>query len=165
MIATSRANPTAPDDAGSPGDAGGTDRGMVTVEAAISLCGFVTVLAMVFAGMSMVLAEIRCVDAAREAARLVARGDAARASDAVGQIAPGAGLAVDTSGDEIRVSVRDLATSGLLPGVHVAADAFAVQEPDAADSEPDPTGPPVVPGTAVDTAPGRSSRPAGDDRR
>jgi Flp pilus assembly protein TadG len=161
MTATSRASPTrrhTPD---------ASDRGMVTVEAAVSLCAFVTVLAMVLAGMSMVLAQIRCTDAAREAARLVARGEADRAADAVGQIAPHAVLSVSTHGDGIHVTVQDPDAAGLLPGVHVAADAFAVQEPDADDSEPGPpasTGPPGDSGDP-DGGPDRLSRPAGGDRR
>jgi len=65
MPATSRASP----DRDQSRD---TDGGMVTIEAAVALCAFVTVLAMVLAGVSMVLDQIRCVDAAREAARLVA---------------------------------------------------------------------------------------------
>lgn len=157
MTATSRASPACR----------GADRGMVTVEAAVALCAFVTVLAMVLAGMSMVLAQIRCTDAAREAARLVARGEADRAADAVGRIAPHAVLSVTTTGDGIHVTVRDPDASGLLPGVHVTADAFAIQEPDAGDSEP---GPPTDTGPPADTA-GRNSasdrlpRPAGGDGR
>jgi Flp pilus assembly protein TadG len=151
------------------GDGQGDDQGMVTVEAAVALCAFVTVLAMVLAGMSMVLAQIRCTDAAAEAARLVARGEAKRAGDAVGQLAPHAVLSVTTQGDAIHVTVRDPEANGLLPGVHVAAEAFAVQEPDAGDSEPEPPGdpgPPVVSGPPQDGAPDRaSSRPAGGDGR
>jgi hypothetical protein len=147
---------------------------MVTVEAAVSLCAFVTVLAMVLAGFSMVLEQIRCTDAAGEAARLVARGDVARAADAVTQIAPHAVLSVATHGDGIRVTVRDPESTSLLPGVHVAADAFAIQEPDSADSEPDPAEPrqaggPAEPGQAggppVDSASDQLSRPTGGDRR
>lgn len=139
MPATSRASPTTRLPA--PGLLATRDLGMVTVEAAVALCAFVTVLAMVLAGMSMVLAQIRCTDAAREAARLVARGEQARAPDAVAQIAPHATLSVTTRGDGIMVTVQDGTAGGLLPGVHVGADAFAIQEPDADESEPDPTGP------------------------
>jgi Flp pilus assembly protein TadG len=138
---------------------------MVTVEAAIALCAFVTVLAMVLAGMSTMLDQIRCTDAAREAARLVARGDQDLAADAVHKIAPsGATFAVTTEGEGIVVAVRDPAAGGLLPGVHVVADAFAVPEPDAADPDAD---------TSAGTAGGRapvsgadpSSRSTGGARR
>ncbi|HEY0804676.1 MAG TPA: TadE family protein [Pseudonocardiaceae bacterium] len=132
MPATSRASPRHD-------RAGCTDSGMVTVEAAVALCAFVTVLAMVLAGVSMVLDQIRCTDAAREAARLVARGDQHRAPDAVHQIAPGgATLSVTTTGDTITVMVQDPAASGLLPGLHVQAEAYAVREPDTADTDPNP---------------------------
>jgi Flp pilus assembly protein TadG len=137
MTATSRASPP------------GHDGGMVTVEAAVSLCAFVTVLAMVLAGTSMVLDQLRCTDAAREAARLVARGEQDRVGDAVRRIAPdGATVAVRTVGDGIEVSVRDPAAGGLLPGVRVGADAYAVPEP---DSTPDSTE--------------ESARPAGGEGR
>jgi TadE-like protein len=138
MPATSRASPTSSADHGADHSAADQtgDSGMVTVEAAIALCAFVTVLAMVLAGMSMVLDQIRCTDAAREAARLVARGEQDRAADAVHQIAPsGATFAVTTEGEGIVVAVRDPAAGGLLPGVHVTADAFAVPEPDADDPD------------------------------
>jgi TadE-like protein len=124
MSATSRASPR--HDRGRH-----SDSGMVTVEAAIALCAFVTVLAMVLGGVSMVLDQIRCTDAAREAARLVARGEQNRAADAVNQIAAGATLSITTVGDAITVGVIDPAIGGLLPGVHIHAEAYAVREPDA----------------------------------
>lgn len=46
------------------------DRGAVTVEAAIALFALVTVLALSFAGIAAVADQLRCTDAAREAARL-----------------------------------------------------------------------------------------------
>ncbi|HEX9335518.1 MAG TPA: TadE family protein [Pseudonocardiaceae bacterium] len=129
MAATSRASPNHD-------PSRDTDGGMVTVEAAVALCAFVTVLAMVLAGVSMVLDQIRCTDAAREAARLVARGEQHRAADAVRQIAPpGATLSVTTNGDAITVFVQDPAANGLLPGVHIHAEAYAIAEP----TDPDPT--------------------------
>jgi Flp pilus assembly protein TadG len=147
MPATSRASPK--DGTGDSANDGANDGGMVTVEAAIALCAFVTVLAMVLAGMSMVLDQIRCTDAAREAARLVARGEQDHAADAVREIAPAGATFVVTAKDEgIVVAVRDpAAAGGLLPGVHVAADAYAVPEPDAVDPEDDPAG------TTGDTGP------------
>jgi hypothetical protein len=128
MTATSRASPTS------------SDGGMVTIEAAIALCAFISVLALVLAGMSTVFDQLRCTDAAREAARLVARGEPDRAGDAVRRIAPGgATYAVTTSGDGIVVVVRD--PGGPLPGVDVHADAYAVPEP-SGDDEPAAEGPP-----------------------
>jgi hypothetical protein len=161
MAATSRAGPNQD-------RSRDTDGGMVTIEAAVALCAFVTVLAMVLAGVSMVLDQIRCTDAAREAARLVARGEQHRAADAVRQIAPpGATLSVTTNGDAITVFVQDPAADGLLPGVHIHAEAYAIAEP----TDPDPTangrpnnGPAAGSATAGDpTAGDPTAGPAGSD--
>jgi hypothetical protein len=144
MRAASRASPV---------EASAGDAGMVTVEAAIALCAFVVVLAMTLAGMATVLDQLRCTDAAREAARLVARGERDEAADAVGRIAPhGATFTVTDDGAGIVVDVRDPAAGGLLPGLHVTADAYAVPEPDADD---------VTGDSGADT----STRPAGGDGR
>jgi Flp pilus assembly protein TadG len=101
MTATSRASPTSGDSTSSDSsDSTSGDSGMVTIEAAIALCAFISVLALVLAGMSTVFDQLRCADAAREAARLVARGEPDHAADAVHRIAPpGATYAVTTSGD------------------------------------------------------------------
>lgn len=127
-IAASRASPTSEDDAAN------REGGMVTVEAAIALCTFMTVVALVLTGMSMMLDEIRCTDAAREAARLVAMGERSELADVVRRIAPGdATYGVTEKGDGIVVTVTDPAAAGLLPGVRVSADAYAVPEPGASD--------------------------------
>lgn len=106
------------------------DRGAVTVEAAIALFALVAVLALSLAGMAAVADQVRCTDAAREAARLVARGEPARAGEAVERIAPsGARWEVATEPDGISVTVRAEPIGGLLPGVSLRADAFAVPEP------------------------------------
>ncbi|HEY3606839.1 MAG TPA: TadE family protein [Pseudonocardiaceae bacterium] len=136
MAATSRASPNRD-------RRRDADGGMVTIEAAVALCAFVTLLAMVLAGVSMVLDQIRCVDAAREAARLVARGEPDRAADAVRRIGPPrAVMSITTNGDAITVVVADPAGGGLLPGVHVHGEAYAVREPD--DPDPAATGRPTA---------------------
>jgi Flp pilus assembly protein TadG len=120
------------------------DAGMVTVEAAIALCAFVTMLAMILAGTSAVLDQIRCTDAAREAARLVARGEADLARDAVDRIAPhGATLTIDTNGDAVTAVVAADPVRGLVPGVRVRAEAYAVREPEAGDQPRSANGPPM----------------------
>jgi hypothetical protein len=139
--------------------AGPRDGGMVTVEAAVSLCAFVTVLAMVLAGMDVVLDQLRCTDAAREAARLVARGERALAGNAVAKIAPrGSAVSVATHGYEITVDVRGPVAGGFLPGVHADAEAFAIAEPGGDDTEPD-TAPDTASDTAPDTAPDTETDP------
>lgn len=107
-----------------------SDRGAVTVEAAIALIGLVAVLAMGLAGVAAVGDQLRCTDAAREAARLAARGDPETARDAAERIAPsGAQLDMKLTATAISVTVRAEPAGGLLPGVEVSADAYAVPEP------------------------------------
>jgi Flp pilus assembly protein TadG len=106
------------------------DRGAVTVEAALALCSLVVVLALILAAVSAVAAQLRCVDAAREAARLTARGEPGRAEQLARQIAPGgAVVTVIVRGDEVAVRVAANPVAGLLPGIEVEAEAAAVMEP------------------------------------
>jgi Flp pilus assembly protein TadG len=106
------------------------DRGSVTVEAALALCSLVAVLALVLAAVSAVAAQLRCIDAAREAARLTARGEQDRAEEFARRIAPrGAVVAVTVRGDEVTARVSANPAAGLLPGVDVGAEAAAVLEP------------------------------------
>ncbi|GAB3000366.1 TadE family type IV pilus minor pilin [Saccharothrix stipae] len=101
------------------------DRGGVTVEAAVAVCGLVAVLALGVAAVMAVVGQLRCTDAAREAARLVARGDVGRVDGVVGAIAPqGARWAVRREGDTASVEVT---VSRL--GVELRARAHAVVEP------------------------------------
>jgi Flp pilus assembly protein TadG len=106
------------------------DRGAVTVEAALALCSLVTVLALMLAAVSAVAAQLRCVDAAREAARLTARGEQDRAEQLARRIAPrGATVALTVQGDEVIAQVSANPVAGLLPGIDVRAEAVAVMEP------------------------------------
>ncbi|SMC99641.1 TadE family type IV pilus minor pilin [Kibdelosporangium aridum] len=105
----------------------------MTVEAAIVLGVLMTVVSLIAAGFMAMGAHLRCVDAAREAARLVARGDDDRAPEAVDKIAPsGANLHVVTEGDQITVEVS-YAPVGLLPDLAITGAAYAVAEPEAAE--------------------------------
>lgn len=107
----------------------GDDRGGVTVEAAVAVCGLVAVLALGVAAVMAVVGQLRCTDAAREAARLVARGDGARVEGVVEAIAPGgARWTVRREGDtaSVEVGVTRL-------GVELRARAYAVLEPGVAD--------------------------------
>lgn len=106
------------------------DRGAATVEAAIALAAFVLLLGSLLGGVAATIDQIRCVDAAREAARLAARGEPERATNAAARIAPPeAQITITAEGDHIHVDVRASPTSGLLPGVLLHAEAFAVREP------------------------------------
>ena len=100
------------------------------MEAALALCSLVAVLALVLAAVSAVAAQLRCIDAAREAARLTARGEPDRAEEIARRIAPrGAVVAVTVRGDEVTARVSANSAAGLLPGVDVGAEAAAVLEP------------------------------------
>jgi TadE-like protein len=113
------------------------DRGAVTVEAALALCSLVLVLVLVLAAVSAVAAQLRCVDAAREAARLTARGEQHRAEDLARRIAPhGAVVVVSVRDDEVTARVSGSPVAGLLPGINVGAEAAAIMEPAAATMEP-----------------------------
>lgn len=83
-------------------------RGSVTAEMAVALP---TLVLMVAAGIwlvSAVLAQARCVDAAREAARALARGDdLSVARQAARRTAPaGASVTISVSGRLVEVTVR-----------------------------------------------------------
>lgn len=102
-------------------------RGMVTVEAALALAGLAAFLVIAVAALGAVAAQIRCVDAAREGARLAAAGDP-RARDAAAQVAPsGASVSVRMGGDDVVVEVRG--SVRFLPMLRVEARAVAVREP------------------------------------
>ncbi|MFI9810569.1 TadE family type IV pilus minor pilin [Saccharothrix variisporea] len=106
----------------------GGDRGAATVEAALAVCGLVAALVLGVEAVMAVVAQIRCTDAAREAARLVARGEDGRVGAVVQAIAPsGAVLVVRKEGDAASVEVS---AAGRL--IDVRARAFAVVEPGAA---------------------------------
>ncbi|MFB7721006.1 TadE family type IV pilus minor pilin [Nocardia sp. NPDC056100] len=100
---------------------------MATVEAAIALAALVTVLVLCIAALLAVSAQVRCVDAAREAARLTARGEAAKAVPAGQRVAPPhASITVRSEGDLVVAVVTVRAP--LLP-LTLRAEAVAVREP------------------------------------
>lgn len=97
------------------------------MEAALAIASLVAVLLLCFAGLTAVTMQIRCVDAAREAARLAARGDGAGV-DAAGSLAPaGASVELRREGDYFvaRVSGR----SAVLPGIVIVGEAVSAAEP------------------------------------
>jgi Flp pilus assembly protein TadG len=106
------------------------DDGSVTVEAALGLAGLTVVTVLLVAALAVLTAQLRCTDAAREAARLVARGQPHEAETAVHRIAPpGATLDIQHAGDEITVSVGARPAGGLLPAIDLEATAYTVAEP------------------------------------
>ncbi|OCB41380.1 pilus biosynthesis protein TadE [Mycobacterium malmoense] len=85
-------------------------------------------LVLCLAGVTAVSMQIRCVDAAREAARLAARGDEPSALGAARRLAPaGARVEVHRDGEFLVASV--VAHSKLLPTLDIGAKAVAAAEP------------------------------------
>lgn len=118
------------------GRAAGAERGAVTAEAALVLPLLVAVTVALCWLLAVGAAQVRTVDAAREAARAAARGDDLGAARELAlRVAPdGAAVEVARGGDEVRVTVtgRVEGPGGLvawLPGATVAAEAVARLEP------------------------------------
>lgn len=85
------------------------------------------VLVLCVAGIAAVSMQVRCMDAAREAARLAARGDQ-RAVEVARRVAPdGAQIWVGRDGDLLVATV--VAHSKLLPALDIGARAVAAAEP------------------------------------
>lgn len=125
----------------------GDDRGAVTVEAALALCSLVAVMAFAVAAMAGASAHLRCLDAAREAARLVARGEPDRARELAAAVAPrGAQVRIQLDGDQVQVDVSTAVVPGV-PGLSLDARAVGLLEPAAlltsggSPDNPDPDNP------------------------
>jgi hypothetical protein len=107
---------------------------MATAELAVVLPALVLVITAGLTMVSAVLAEVRCVDAAREAARAAARGESPEVvhSTAVRAAPAGAKVEVEGGGEEVRVTVSAPAgrLGGLLPAFRVSATAAALREPE-----------------------------------
>lgn len=85
-------------------------------------------LVLCLAGITAVSMQVRCVDAAREAARLAARGDERSAVEAARRIAPdGASVQMRRNGELIVATVT--VRSNLLPPLAIAAKAVSAAEP------------------------------------
>lgn len=111
------------------------ERGAVTAETALALPTLLAVTAALAWLLSVGAAQVRTVDAAREAARAVARGDDPAAAVAVAErVAPeGVGVVVTTQGDRVvaRASGQVPGPGGLfsfLPGATVESEAVALAE-------------------------------------
>ena len=97
------------------------------MEAALAITSLVAVLILCVAGLTAVAMQIRCLDAAREAARLAARGDGAAVAGA-GRVAP-AGAAVEVRRDGGYVVARVSGRSPVLPGIVIVGEAVSAAEP------------------------------------
>jgi hypothetical protein len=79
-------------------------------------------------GASALAIQLRCVDSAREAARLAARGDERAAADAARRIGP-AGAQLQLRRDGAFVVARVSANPTPWMGFRIAAEAVAASEP------------------------------------
>lgn len=98
------------------------------MEAAIAVATIVIAVVCCLGALLAASTQVRCVDAAREAARLTARGDQANALSTARSVAPpGADITVRVEGALVvaRVSAR----TPLLPALILRADAVAAPEP------------------------------------
>lgn len=128
---------------------------MVTVEAAIAIGSLVAVLAVLLAAVGAVIAQIRCVDAAGEAARRASRDDTAGAESLARDLPTGTEVHVEPEGSLVRIQVRVPPLGGALPGLRLSAEAVAAREPAVAA----PTGEPD------DAAPAGSGQDPSDEAR
>ncbi|MCW2639352.1 MAG: mucin-associated surface protein [Dactylosporangium sp.] len=105
----------------------------MTAELAVALPVLLLLLLAGLTSVNAVATKLRCVDAAREAARAEARGEPGVAAGE--RAAPGgAVVTVDGPGDVIRATVRTVVhpLGGRLPGLSIEAYAVAAREPDQA---------------------------------
>jgi len=115
---------------------------MVTAETAVVLPVLVFVLAAALAAVSVVTAQMRCTDAAREGARAAARGESSAAVLRIAaSSAPDAStVTVDQDGETVTVQVTASVPlfPGLGPSMTVSDSATAALEPgvDAARAPP-----------------------------
>jgi hypothetical protein len=106
----------------------GADRGAVTVEAALALCSLAVFLAVAVGSVVAVAASIRCIDAARELARLAARGEPDRGRTVAADLAPSGARLVLVREDD--VVVAEVSTELLRPlAVRISGRAVAALEP------------------------------------
>lgn len=106
----------------------GGDAGSVTVEAAIALGALAAAAVLCVGAVLAMVTQVRCVDAAREAARLAARGDEEGAVPAARRVAPPeAGISLRYEADRVIAVVS--ADTPLLPVLELRAEAVAVREP------------------------------------
>lgn len=97
------------------------------MEAALAVATLVAVLVLCVAAVGAVAGQIRCVDAAREAARLAARGDSSAVSVSQRIAPPGSDIRIRRDGQFVIATVSVGATR--LPGLTLRAEAVAAAEP------------------------------------
>lgn len=101
---------------------------MVTVEGAYAIAAIVSTVVIGVGAVAGASVQIRCTDAAREAARLAAIGDTSAVSSAMAIAGSDARVSVRESGAQVIAEVRD--DVPLLPVVELSARAVAAKEPE-----------------------------------
>lgn len=115
------------------------ERGSVTAETAIVLPVVAVLLVVATWAIGLVVAHIRCLDAARDVARAVARGETVDQAHRIGQRSAPDGAAIDLrrTGDEVTATVRAssiaLPVFGGLGSVLIEESATVRTEPEASD--------------------------------
>jgi Flp pilus assembly protein TadG len=106
------------------------DRGSATAELAVAFPVVVLLLLAGIGGIDAMLTKLRCLDSAREAARVSARGGS---GEQAGRLAApnGATVSVSVTGDSVRAVVRAKVRLlvPLLPALTVEGNAVAAVEP------------------------------------
>jgi Flp pilus assembly protein TadG len=109
-------------------------RGAATAELALGIPVLVSLTIGLVWLLTIGMAQVQMVDAARETARAGARGDSEVTAIARGaQVAPGAVVTMSTSDGEVVATASDVVTPpggllGFLPAVHVHAQAVTTVE-------------------------------------
>jgi len=111
-------------------------RGAVTAEVAIALPVLLSLLFIAIWSIGVVMTNIRCIDAARDVARAVARGESLEAAQAIGRRTAPSNATIDIkrTGPDIHVTVtaRPHTKAPLLaalPAAPVTAEATLQSEP------------------------------------
>jgi Flp pilus assembly protein TadG len=109
-------------------------RGAVTAELALGIPVLVSLTIGLVWLLTIGIAQVRVIDAAREAARAGARGDPpAQAVALARHVAPGAAVRLSTEDGDVRATASDVVEPpggllGFLPDVHVHAEAVTTAE-------------------------------------
>jgi Flp pilus assembly protein TadG len=111
-------------------------RGAVTAEVAIALPVLLSLLFIGIWSVGVVIVNIRCIDAARDVARAVARGESLEAAQAIGRRTAPSNAAIDIkrAGPDIHVTVTATTHAkapllAALPAAPVTAEATLQSEP------------------------------------
>ncbi len=114
------------------------ERGMVTAELAVAIPALLVVLALCLSGLGLAVDQVRCVDAARVAARAASRGDSdSQVREVATRVAPeGAQVRVRRNGTGVVVEVRAQPRRLLVGAPAGRGEAVTVLEPAVRGGQP-----------------------------